>query len=270
MSGSKRDADPSLLDEILVALRLPAIRGEWRMFAERSDREGWPAGYLIQVLMEHERAGREQRRIARHLAESHLIPGKSLEKFDFKSVPMVSKAQVTALATGEVWLAAGHNLLLFGPPGVGKSHLACGIGSALVDRGFRVLFARTADMVQRLRRAADSYGLEQELARLDRYQLLILDDFSYAAKDRDEAVVLFELIATRYERRSMLVTANQPFSEWDRVFPDQAMTLAAVDRLVHRATVLEMNVESYRRREKPAKPSARPAGGGKKSAPSPD
>ncbi len=161
---------------------------------------------------------------------------------------MVSKAQVMALTAGDSWLEKGANLLLFGPPGGGKSHLAAAIGLALVENGWRVAFTRTSDLVQRLQIARRELALESALAKLDKYNLLILDDIAYVSRDQAAPSVLFELIGSRYERRSMLITANQPFGEWGKVFPDQAMTLAAIDRLVHHATILEMNVESYRRR----------------------
>jgi DNA replication protein DnaC len=153
-----------------------------------------------------------------------------------------------ALTSGDSWLEKGANLLLFGPPGGGKSHLAVAIGLALVENGWRVLFMRTSDLVQRLQIARRELALESALAKLDKYHLLILDDIVYVSKDQAETSVLFELIGSRYERRSMLITANQPFGEWGKVFPDQAMTLAAIDRLVHHSTIFEMNVESYRRR----------------------
>ena len=140
------------------------------------------------------------------------------------------------------------NLILFGPPGGGKSHLSSAIGLALIEKGWRVLFVRTSDLVQKLQVARRELTLENAINRLDRFDLLILDDLAYVAKDQAETSVLFELISARYERRSLLITANQPFGEWNRVFPDPAMTLAAVDRLVHHATIFEMNVESYRRR----------------------
>ena len=154
-----------------------------------------------------------------------------------------------ALAAGDSWLEKGANILLFGPPGVGKSHLSAALGLALVENGWRVLFARTTDLVQQLQVARRDLALESAISKLDRYDLLILDDLAYVTKDQAETSVLFELIAARYERRSMLITANQPFGEWGKIFPDQAMTLAAIDRLVHHSTILEMNVESYRRRE---------------------
>jgi DNA replication protein DnaC len=142
----------------------------------------------------------------------------------------------------------GSNLLLFGPPGVGKSHLVCAIGNGLTDRGYRVHFTRTSYLVQRLQVARSEMRLPAEIARLDRFDLLILDDLSYVRRDQAETSVLFEQIAARYERKSRAITANQPFSGWDQVFPEVAMTLAAVDRLMHDSTIFELNVESYRRR----------------------
>jgi len=194
-------------------------------------------------------ADRGRRRIARHMAEAKLPAGKTLDSFQFELVPMVSKAQVMALVAGDSWLRTGANLLLFGGQGAGKSHLAAAIGQGLIENGWRVLFTRTTDLVQRLQVARRELALEAALAKLDKYHLLVLDDLAYLTKDQAETSVLFELIGTRYERRSMLITANQAFGEWGKVFPDQAMTLAAIDRLVHHATIFEMNVESYRRRE---------------------
>ena len=161
---------------------------------------------------------------------------------------MLSKAQIMALASGDVWLKTGADVLPFGPPGGGKSHLSAALGLALVENGWRVLFTRTTELVHRLQVARRELAFESASAKLDRYDLLILDDIAYVSKDQAETSVLFELIAARYERRSMLITANQPFGEWGKIFPDQAMILAAIDRLVHHATILEMNVESYRRK----------------------
>ncbi len=161
---------------------------------------------------------------------------------------MISKAHVMALASGDTWLSKGANLLLFGPPGSGKSHAAAALGRALIESGYRTLFMRTTDLVQRLQVERQALQLAAAIAKLDRFDLLILDDLSYVTKDQAETSVLFELLAARYERRSLLITANQPFGDWGKVFPDPAMTVAAIDRLVHHATIFEMNVESYRRR----------------------
>ncbi len=240
--------DVHALPAMLTALRLPSFHRHWQALAERADKEGWPAARFLVALAEHEIAERARRRIERHLAEAHLPPGKTLDSFDFNAVPMLPKAQVMALVAGDSWLETGANLLVFGPPGTGKSHLAAAIGLGLIENGWRVLFARTTDLVQRLQVARRELALEAAIAKLDKYHLLILDDLAYVTKDQAETSVLFELISARYERRSVLITANQPFGEWNRIFPDPAMTLAAVDRLVHHATIFELNVESYRRR----------------------
>ena len=241
--------DTARLALLLAELRLPAVKLVWADLAAQADKEGWPAARFLAVLAEHEMAERSRRRIERHVAEAKLPPGKTIDAFDFEAVPVVSKAQVMALAAGDAWVDRGANLILFGPPGTGKSHLAAALGYALVENGWRVLFTRTTDLVQRLQVARRELALEAAIARLDKYHLLILDDLAYVSKDQAETSVIFELIGARYERRSLLITANQPFGAWNSVFPDQAMTLAAVDRLVHHATIFEMNVESYRRRE---------------------
>jgi len=234
MSAARASADAARLPLMLTDLRLPTIKRLWSDLAAQSDREGWRAERLLSVLFEHEMAD--------------LPPDKSLDSFDFAAVPSLAKPHVAALIAGDGWLEQGANVLLFGPPGVGKSHLIAAIGHGLIDRGWRVLFTRTGDLVQRLQAARRDLRLPAELARLDRFDLLILDDFSYVRRDQAESSVLFELISERYERKSIAITANQPFSAWDQVFPEAAMTLAAVDRLVHHSTIFELNVESYRRK----------------------
>ena len=234
--------DAARIELLLAELRLPAIKLVWASLAAQADKEGWPAGRFLAALAEHEIAERARRRLERHLAEARLLPGKTLDTFDFEAVPVVSKAQVMALAAGDAWLNNGANLLLFGPPGGGKSHLAAALGFVLVENGWRVLFTRTTNLVQRLQIARRELALEAAIAKLDKYHLLILDDLAYVTKDQAETSVLFELISARYERKSLLITANQPFGEWGKIFPDQAMTVAVVDRLVHHATIFEMNV----------------------------
>jgi DNA replication protein DnaC len=215
--------DAARVELLLAELRLPAVKQVWASLAAQADKEGWPAGRFLAALAEHEIAERS-RRLERHLAEARLPPGKTLDTFDFEAVPVVSKAQVMALAAGDAWLNNGANLLLFGPPGGGKSHLAAALGFALVENGWRVLFTRTTDLVQRLQIARRELALEAAIAKLDKYHLLILDDLAYVTKDQAETSELFELISARYERRSLLITANQPFGEWGKIFPEPTIS----------------------------------------------
>ncbi len=245
---TQTEADTARLSLALNELRMPAIKALWPHFAQQADKEGWPAARFLTALVEHELAERDRRRIERHVSQARLLPGKTIDSFDFAAVPMLSKAHINAITAGDSWIGKGDNILLFGPPGVGKSHLSSAIGLALVENGYRVLFTRTTDLVQKLQQARRDLALESALAKLDKFDLLILDDIAYVTKDQAETSVLFELISARYERRSTLITANQAFGAWDTIFPDPAMTLAAVDRLVHHATIFEMNVESYRRK----------------------
>src|SRR6266478_6782463 len=182
--------DAARVELMLTDLRLPAIKLMWKKLAEQADKEGWPAARFLAALAEHEIAERSRRRIERHLAEARLPPGKTLDTFDFEAVPVVSKAQIMALAAGDAWLDKGANLILFGPPGTGKSHLASALGFALVENGWRVLFARTTELVQRLQIARRELALEAAIAKLDKYHLLILDDIAYVTKDQAETSVL--------------------------------------------------------------------------------
>ena len=210
--------DAARVELLLSELRLPGIKLIWAALAETADKEGWPAARFLAALAEQEMVERSRRRFERHLEEARLPPGKTLDAFDFDAVPMISKAQVQALAAGDAWLEKGANLLCFGPPGGGKSHLAAALGMALIEKGWRVLFTRTTDLVQKLQIARRDLVLEAAIAKLDKYHLLILDDLAYVTKDQAETSVLFELISARYERRSILITANQPFGEWGKIF----------------------------------------------------
>lgn len=151
------------------------------------------------------------------------------------------------LAQDVGWLERSENLLVFGPSGVGKTHLAAAMGRAMIELGKRVKFSSATSLVQQLQYAKLQLQLPSALTKLDRFDLLIVDDVGYVKKTEAETSVLFELIAHRYERRSLLITANQPFSQWDSIFSDSMMTVAAVDRLVHHALILEIQAESFRK-----------------------
>lgn len=162
------------------------------------------------------------------------------------------------LGENPAWLERAENLLLFGASGVGKTHLAAAVARCMVELGKRVKFFSAIALVQQLQQAKLQLQLQGALKKLDRFDLLVLDDLGYVKKSEAETSVLFELIAHRYERRSLLITANQPFSAWDTIFTDSMMTVAAVDRLVHHALIIEIQSQSYRKHAAIAKSSTTP------------
>jgi DNA replication protein DnaC len=198
------------------------------------------------AVCEYEATQRYQSRVHRALKEAQLPPAKALSNFDFSRCPTLNPASVMQLAQDTTWLKRGENLLLFGPSGVGKTHLAAAIARSLVELGARVRFLSATTLVQLLQAAKASLQLQSALLKLDKYDLLILDDLSYVKKSESETSVLFELIAHRYEFKSLMITANHPFSAWDDIFSDSTMTVAAVDRLVHHAVILEIQADSFR------------------------
>ncbi len=151
------------------------------------------------------------------------------------------------LADDPSWIERAENVLVFGASGVGKTHLATALARRMVEYGKRVKFFSALALVQQLQQDKHQLQLSTRLMKLDRFDLLVLDDLGYVKKSEAETSVLFELIAHRYERRSLLITANQPFSQWDAIFSDSMMTVAAVDRLIHHAVILEIQSQSYRR-----------------------
>lgn len=152
------------------------------------------------------------------------------------------------LVDDTTWLERAENCLMFGPSGVGKTHLAIAVARAMVEQGKRAKFFSATALVQHLQQAKLQLTLSATLKKLDRFDLLVIDDLGYVKKSEAETSVLFELIAHRYERKSLLITANQPFSQWNTIFADDMMTVAAVDRLVHHALIIELHSQSYRKR----------------------
>lgn len=233
----------------LKALRLSGMGKVWQEFAHRGRQERWTFEKYLAVLCDHELDQKEQNRISKYHKDAHLPVGKTLSSFEVSSLRSFDWPRFEALSRQTDWLSQGHNVFLFGASGLGKTHLAAALGHSLTLQGKRVLFTTTTALVQRLQQAHRGLALAQELMKLDRYQLLILDDIGYVRKDDQETHVLFELITHRYEHRSLLMTSNQPFAQWDRLFKDQAMTIAAVDRLVHHSSLFMLEGESYRRRQ---------------------
>jgi len=234
---------------MLKQLRLSSIARHWQALLGKAERNGWDSAQYLAALCEQELADRHSRRIARYSKEAHLPVGKTVASFDFAQVPGLARGQFESLAGSSDWTRQARNVLLFGASGVGKTHLAAAIGHALTEQGVRVRYFATTALVQHLQLARQQLRLEDALHKLDKFPVLILDDFGYVKKNEQETQVLFELIAHRYETASLIITSNQPFAEWDRIFPDQMMTVAAVDRLVHHATIIEVSSDSYRRKE---------------------
>jgi len=200
---------------------------------------------LVLEVLEMEAEAREQRKINRLRRASQLPPGKTFDTLDLKTLPPALGRKLHELARGD-FLEDAINLLAFGPPGVGKSHAACALGHALIERGHSVLFRPAYQLVQELLAAKRDLTLPRQLRRLDAAELLILDDIGYVKQSAEEAEVLFTLIAQRYERRSVMITSNLVFSEWERIFKEPMATAAAIDRLVHHSVILEFNAPSYR------------------------
>ncbi|MDJ0766883.1 MAG: IS21-like element helper ATPase IstB [Myxococcota bacterium] len=233
------------LDMMVRTLRLPGFATHHEEVAITAERQGWSFGRYLHHLCELELTEREQRRIARFSKRSGLDPDKTLERFDLARVPSKVKRQVPTLCSGR-FVEQGENVLAFGLPGRGKTHLLSAIGHELICRGYRVLFIPAYKLVQRLLVAKRELRLEQELKRLDRYPVVIIDDIGYVQQDREEMEVLFTFLGERYERRSVMITSNLVFSQWDKIFKDTLTTVAAIDRVIHHATILELTGTSYR------------------------
>ena len=237
------------LPVLLKELKLAGFAKVWQTLAKKAVEEQWPPQDYLASLCEQEAADRYHKRLLRYIHEAQLPPGKTLGGFDFDAILSVKKSQITVLTADTQWVQRGDNLLLFGPSGVGKTHLVAAIGYALMEKGFRVKFYTATALVQMLQKARTELGLAEALARLDKYVALIIDDIGYVKKNAMETQVLFELIAHRYETGSLIITSNQAFSEWDQIFDDNMMTVAAIDRLVHHACIIECKEESYRKKQ---------------------
>jgi DNA replication protein DnaC len=233
---------------LLRALKLPSFARYAVEVAQKAEREGWTFGQYLHHLAELEVQERRRRRIERYQKASELPAEKALATLDRAKVPAKVQKQLPSLCEG-AFVERGENLLAFGLPGRGKTHIVCAIGHELIQRGYRVLFTPTYALVQRLLAAKRDLRIEKELAALDAYDAVILDDIGYVQQSREEMEVLFTFLSERYERKSVIITSNLVFSEWDRIFKDPMTTAAAIDRLVHHSVILEMTGPSIRNEE---------------------
>lgn len=246
---SAKKSDTANLEVLLKALRMPTFVELHREASRRAVKEGWSHERYLHYLVEAELIERDRRRTERMLKQSGLSKDKTLDMLKMDRFPEKIQRQLPALCEGG-FVDRAENVLAFGLPGRGKTHLVSAIGHEMIEKGYKVLFQPTFKLVQRLLVAKRELTLEAELRKLDRFDVVILDDIGYIQQDRDEMEVLFTFLGERYERKSVMITSNLVFSQWDRIFKDPLTTAAAIDRLVHHSTILEVNLKkSYRAEE---------------------
>ncbi len=234
---------------MLRTLKLPAMAAAFPDLALKAAKSGLTHEAFLYDLVQCECVQRDERRIARLLQRSGLPREKTFGTLALEHFPLAVRQQIERLQSG-AFVNEAINVIAVGRPGTGKSHLAAALGHELILHGESVFWTATANLVQRLLAAKRDLRLPQALAQLDRFTCLILDDIGYVQHDRDEMEVLFTLLAERYERRSVVITTNLVFSEWTRIFKDPMTTMAAIDRVVHHAVILDlMGMESYRAKE---------------------
>lgn len=255
---------------LLRSFRLPTMAAMWAESVARAERESWGYQRLLQHLCESEEQDRRERKMQRLLKASGLPDGKTLGNLEEKLLPTKIRRLLPTLLEGH-FVERAENILAFGLPGRGKTHFLAALGRELILRHrYPVLFTPTFKLVQQLLVAKQQLRLDSELKRLDRYPVIILDDLGYVQQDRQELEVLFTFLAERYERRSVLISSNLVFSKWDQIFKDPMTTMAAIDRLVHHAMILEFNGESVRAQKAQGrdKPQVNPPGDACGSTPS--
>jgi len=234
-----------MIDKFLMDLHLPGIRGYYEDYIRLATKESLGYESFLMGLLERESEERHNNRVVRLLKESKLPLEKKLANFEMKILPLKVCQQIKALLDGG-FLDRKENILAFGNPGSGKTHLLCAIGQELIRRNRQVLFSSCNQLVQELLVAKRDLKLPRLLKKLAKFEAIILDDIGYVQQNREEMEVLFTLISERYERGSLLISSNLPFSKWDSIFKSPMVTAAAIDRLVHHSIIIEMNLESYR------------------------
>ena len=238
-------SDQDQMVENLKQLHMPTIRRSYEEVAGQARAETWSYEQYLLELLNLECETRRQNRISRNLHLSKLPPSKTFENFEKKRLPPKVANHLNVLINGS-FLKRSENILAFGNPGSGKTHLLCAIGHALIERGKQVLFISCSQLVQDLLIAKKNLEMTKKLKKLSRFDAVIVDDIGYVQQSREEMEVLFTFLADRYENSSLMITSNLPFSKWEKIFKDPMTTAAAIDRLVHHSIILELNIDSYR------------------------
>ena len=234
------------LQAMLQSLRLPTMAEVCSELALKAAKEGLSHEAFLYELARLEGERRSQQRMERRLSQSGLPREKTFATFQLDRFPMSVRGQLEQLRSGE-FVKEAINVVAVGPPGVGKSHVLAAVAHDLVHQGYAVFWSSTAQLIQRLLAAKRDLRLPQELAKLHRYACLVLDDIGYVQHDQDEMEVLFTLLSDRYEQRSVCLSTNLVFSEWERIFKNPLTTVAAIDRVVHHSVILDlMQVRSFR------------------------
>lgn len=234
---------------LLKELRLPAFVRHYQSLWQTATEKGWSHTEYLAALCEYEISDRYQRRTQKWIREAQLAGGKTFTEFNDDKLSREIKAQLARLKQDTAWVEHADNVLLIGPSGTGKTHIASALTYQLIEQGVRCKLFPAIALVQLLQQAKRDLDLMAAMTRLDKYRVIVIDDIGYVKKTDAETQVLFEFIAHRYESGSLIITANQPFGSWDNIFPDSMMTVAAIDRLIHHATIIELEGESYRKRQ---------------------
>jgi len=247
------------LTRCLQELRLASVRSQYEEVARQATAESWSYTAFLAELLERECQQRQHKRIERLLKGSRLPLEKNWASLDLKRFPTKVTQQLRGLLSGD-FLDRRENVLMFGPPGSGKTHALSALSQELVRAGRPIIAAKCSLLVQELLKAKRDLRLQEMLRDLSRWQGLLIDDLGYVQQSREEMEVLFTLLAERYERGSVLITSNLAFSQWEQIFKDPMTTAAAIDRLVHHSVIVELNVSSYRMEAaKHKKTSGKPA-----------
>jgi len=234
------------IEILLRSLRLPTILREQTTIVKTAEQEEWGYTKYLHALCEMEVMERSQRRIEKNLRISNLPDGKTMDTLDMNRFSIKIKKQVSALLEGD-FVKKAENVLAFGLPGRGKTHMLCAVARELIiQKKYQVLFTTTFSLVQKLLMAKRELMLEKYFKKLERFDVILLDDIGYVQQSREEMEVLFTFLSERYERRSIMITSNLVFNEWDKIFKDPMTTAAAIDRLVHHSIILELNLDSFR------------------------